>query len=795
MIRLATLALAGLAFASSAFAECGGTVQCIAVGATVAQAQTNHHLPTSTQDLGTPSFTMNFAGTQSTGTTTASQTVFVEAVTGPAGSRAVLGPVTISGANAADFSITGGTCSPVNGPVHNGAGCTVTVAFRPLSAGAKSALVNVPVNPPACVGCIAGRSVAVTGTATGPTVAAPRVDPSSDANVVAAVRAQGLTGIRFSRAQMANFHERMESLRGAPASSQLGMAAAGATRALADAGGTGVWLGGAVSFGRQGETDMSNLRFSTTGVSVGADRRFGERLILGVGLGFARDDTDIGSDGSSNKATSQSIAFYGSFRPAGNFFVDGVVSYGTLDQESRRFVATANDFARADRSGQYAFGSLGAGYDFRRPALLISPYGRLSYTQVQLDQATESGAGSSALTLFEQKLKATQSALGARMQSLHEASFGWVQPRARVEFAHESSSNQAANVAFADQVGGPIFSIAPLDAKRNSVFLGVGADFLTRHGLKVSFEYLQQRLPGPDSNQGIRFLVSKDLDGRTPNPGTAFSGTFANPVNLEATYTYDNNLNRAPSSGPNLSDQVLSLNVGTGTAFQLGSNARMVVNAFVEGDKFVYYEDLGRFSGGAHGELQYRTSAAFSAPTFGVFGRAIADQYQSDLRSGHRLALGLSWRQPVTDRIELFGTLTRTTRDAEHPVFETRDNAARLNIDYSVGPGTLYGAGEYRRGDAVSSVQPGFETAVVSKASVRDDAYFDYALFAHRYDAKTWIGTLGYNWPLGARDSLDFSVRHARATPTDTLSGGGAYSGSTPRYSASQLAASYLMRF
>lgn len=791
MNRLAA-GLLGWLFAASAFAECGGTVQCIAVGDTVAVAQTNHH---PAPDLGAANVTLAF-GSRSTGTTSASQTIFVEAVTGPAGSMAVLGPITVSGANAAEFTVTGGSCSTTNGPVHGGAGCTVTVAFSPLSAGAKSALVNVPLNPPACVGCIAGRSVAVTGSATGPTVAAPRANPASDANVIASVRAQGLTGLRFSRAQMANFHERMESLRGAPASSQLGMAAAGATRALADAGGTGVWLGGAVNFGRRGETDMNSLRFSTTGVSVGADRRFGERLILGVGLGFARDDTDIGNDGSNNKASSQSIAFYGSLRPAPRFFIDGVFSHGQIDQETRRFVATANDFARADRGGRYTFGSVSAGYDYRRHALLLSPYGRLSYTQVQLDQATESGAGSSALTLFEQKLKATQSALGVRTQSLHEASFGWVQPRARIEFAHESSSDQAATVAFADQAAGPIFSIASLDTKRNSVFLGVGADFLTRRGLKLSFEYLQQRLPGPDSNQAIRLLISKDLDGRTPNPGTAFSGTFANPVNLEATYTYDNNLNRAPSSGPNLSDHILSLNVGTGTALSVSTNARVVVNAFLEGDKLVYYEDLGRFSGGAHGELQYRTSAAFGAPTFGVFGRAIADQYQSDLRSGHRLALGLSWRQPLTDRVELFGTFTRTTRDAAHRAFETRDNAARLNIDYSVGPGTLYGAAEYRRGDTVSSVLPGFETAVASKASVRDDAYFDHALFAHRYDAKTWIGTLGYNWPLGARDSLDFSARRAYATPTNMLdAGGGPYAGGPPSYTANQFSAAYLMRF
>jgi outer membrane autotransporter protein len=791
MIR-AALAMAALAFAGAVFAECGGTVQCIGVGTTIAEAQANHH---PAPDAGTANVTLAF-GARSTGTISASQTIFVEAVTGPAGSMAVLGPIGLSGPGAVDFTITGGTCSPTHGPVHGGAGCTVTVAFRPLSAGAKSALVTVPVDPPSCVGCIAGRTVALTGSAMGPTVTAPRADPSSDANVVAAVRAQGLTGLRFSRAQMANFHERMESLRGVPVSSPLGLAAAGASGGLSNSGGIGVWLGGGVNFGRRGETDgVSSLRFSTSGVSVGADRRFGEQLVMGVGLGFARDDTDIGVDGSSNKGTSQSLAFYASYRPSARLFIDGVLAYGRLEQDTKRFVASANDFAAAQRDGRYAFGSFSAGYDYRREALLLSPYARLSFTQVQLDQATESGAGSSALTLYEQKLKSTQAALGARAQSLHQTHFGWAQPRARLEFVHDSTSDAGANVAFADQVGGPIFSIASLDTKRNSVFVGIGSDFLFRNGLKISFEYLQQRLPGPDSNQAIRLLLSKDLDGRTPNPGLAFSGTFANPVNVEATWSYDDNLNRAPESGPNLSDHFYSLSAGTGIAFQPATHARALLNAFLEGDKFRFYDALDRFSGGAQGELQYRTSASFAAPTFGVFARAAADQYQSELRSGHRLAVGLSWRQPLTDRLELFGTLTRNTRDAEHAVFETRDNAARLNLDYSIGPGTLYGAGEYRRGDAVSSVGPGFETAVVSKASVRDDAYFDHALFAHRYEAKTWIGTIGYNWPLGARDSLDFSARQARATPTQTLGSAGAYGGGTPRYTANQFSAAYLMRF
>ena len=40
------------------------------------------------------------------------------------------------------------------------------------------------------------------------------------------------------------------------------------------------------------------FRFSTDGLSAGVDRRFSDQLVLGIGMGYVRDRTDIGSDGS-----------------------------------------------------------------------------------------------------------------------------------------------------------------------------------------------------------------------------------------------------------------------------------------------------------------------------------------------------------------------------------------------------------------------------------------------------------------------------------------------------------------
>jgi hypothetical protein len=402
------------------------------------------------------------------------------------------------------------------------------------------------------------------------------------------------------------------------------------------------------------------------------------------------------------------------------------------------------------------------------------------------------------LTYAKQELRSHQAALGLRAESLHETSFGWAVPRARVELAHDTNREAAASITYADQFAGPTFSVSSLEGKKNSVLLGVGSDFLFRNGLKLGVDYQHQRLPGPDSNQAIRLWLAHDLDGRPTRPGVAYSSkTFADPVRVEAGYTYDENVNRAPDSGPKLSDHIYSLNANKSLAASLTTRLRAVFNAFANGEKFYDNDGLDRFSAGVRGDLQFRPSGAFSAPTFGVFVRSSVDDYHSEMRSGHRHTLGTTLRLPVTDRIDLFGSLSRSERSADHAVFDAKDGAGRLQVDYNFGrSGTLYAGGEYRRGDTVSTLGPGFDTAVRTKALVADNAYHR-TLTAYRYDATTVIWTLGYNWPLGARDSLDFAARRAESEPRETLAGGGTYAGgsSSTRYTTNQLSAAYLMRF
>ena len=169
------------------------------------------------------------------------------------------------------------------------------------------------------------------------------------------------------------------------------------------------------------------------------------------------------------------------------------------------------------------------------------------------------------------------------------------------------------------------------------------------------------------------------------------------------------------------------------------------------------------------------------------------EQYESRMRTGPRYFVGVNARRSLTDRIDLFAEIGGNARSGRSEVFTWRDYTAKLNLDYSLGRlGVMYLTGEYRRGDTVSTGHPSLVNVGVAEVFAPDDAFDGSELVAYRFDARTLIGAVGYNYPLGARDSIDLSVRRIQATPLARPSFD--FSGSS-RYIDNQYSIVYLMRF
>jgi len=254
----------------------------------------------------------------------------------------------------------------------------------------------------------------------------------------------------------------------------------------------------------------------------------------------------------------------------------------------------------------------------------------------------------------------------------------------------------------------------------------------------------------------------------SPAPGGS-ARPFLDRVQIEVGYTYDDNVTLGRASDEILWDQFLGLTVSADRAFRIGDNTRLVVTGLLGGEKFFNYNGLSNLQAGLDLELQYRRSGAFDAITFAAFARGWLANYDSHLRDGSHYSAGVSASGALTDRIALYGELAWNQRRANSEVWDLTDYSAKLNLDYSLGRGTLYLTGEYLRGDVVSD---GFATLVnvsLAQVFVLDDAFPGKQLFAYRSDARTWVSTVGYNLPLGNRTSIDFSWRRVQSTPTAQL--------------------------
>ena len=558
---------------------------------------------------------------------------------------------------------------------------------------------------------------------------------------------------------------------------------------------TNYWIEGVASFGtRDASGGFASSEFSSNGISIGVDQRINDQLAWGMGLGYGRDKTTIGTDGSLNRARGYSLAVYGSYQVSPNTYLDGLLGVGVLDFDSTRFVAPAGAFAVAERNGTQVFGSLTGGYEFRDRNMLISPYGRFDFASSRLGSGSETGAGAFALTYFGQTTTSVQGALGVRAESAHATSFGYAIPRVRAELRHEFKGNSQAFVGYADGVGGR-FAIASAGGSRDSITLGMGSEFLMRDGLSLSLDYQLNHSFGRDSSYAVRLRLSKDFDARgLPKLRLAEPEREEEPLNIQfdAGYTTDDNVTRAKTGPDRLHDDFYSFNLGRTFFHNLSDTSRLLYGGTLGGQKFHRFNGLSNLQAGLELEYQYRASSEFDEPTYGVFGKLTGEAFESALRDGYRLSTGVSVRLPLSDRIGLFAAASYNLRNARSDVFSTRDKSLRANLDYALSDReTVYLGADFRYGDILSTGRASLENVTIAKLFVQDDVYAGGQLFSYKVDGRTVLLTAGYNLSFGAKDSVDFSWRHVRATPglrPSFVTG--------PRsYKANQLSAIYLLRF
>ena len=273
----------------------------------------------------------------------------------------------------------------------------------------------------------------------------------------------------------------------------------------------------------------------------------------------------------------------------------------------------------------------------------------------------------------------------------------------------------------------------------------------------------------------------------------AFAGMDDLRIRADVDYTWDDNVPRA-TTDQKLSDSFATLALGANLPLELTPHSRLVLNATLGGQTYIRYTGLDQVAFDIQGEWQYRSSGQYSAPIWSVFVRERFDWFNSDLRDGYRTSLGVSVRKPVTDRIVAFGAVAFNYGNAQSDVFDTRNVSVRGTLDYSLSRrNSLYLGLEYRDGQSVSTMLPSPAFRSIAQARVLDDVFTDPQRTDYRFDARTGILTLGYNFAITERQALDISYHGVYSKPKEQPDS--SLTTSTVYYVDNQITVSYLIRF
>lgn len=361
-----------------------------------------------------------------------------------------------------------------------------------------------------------------------------RPDPSRDAEVTGLLTAQADSARRFAGAQTQNFNARLEQLHdegdrrrnsmavrlgyagndrkrdedrrfedllGKPPATEAGGGFATHNYASdgknggqpaqppidVDLGKLAVWTGGFVNFGKRDDGKLS-LDYTTAGVSGGIDYRFSKSLVAGFGVGYGRDATDIGSNGTKSRAHAYSGAVYASYSPFKSAYLDGVIGGSWLDLSSKRYETPSGNFATGDRSGSQIFGSVTASYERRSDAWLVSPYGRLDFSRSWLGSFTETGSDAYLLKYGNQSVDTLSGIAGLRLEYALPTDWGVLTPGARIEYVHDFEGSSQASIGYADTVGLP-FAYRTDGSGSDYVTLGASLDASLEDDWTARFDY------------------------------------------------------------------------------------------------------------------------------------------------------------------------------------------------------------------------------------------------------------------------------------------------------------------
>lgn len=269
-----------------------------------------------------------------------------------------------------------------------------------------------------------------------------------------------------------------------------------------------IWASGSLQFGTEQADATYDNRFSTSGLTFGADGTLFPNFKGGMALGFGFDQTEVGTDGSSVKSTSVTATAYGSYQFARGSFLDVFVGGGELGLDTNRWSSQGDVMLNGSWSGAEAYGSVAVTHDLILDGVKASPYGRLDVTKLSLGGYTENGSSPWAIAYRSLDVASLSGVLGMRITWNEAMDWGLLTPLVRLEYRHDFLGGYDQSLYFASGAGSASYSIPSAAAEMDAYTAGLGLDAAMANGVGIAFEY-DFSGSAVSRTQSLRFMVRR----------------------------------------------------------------------------------------------------------------------------------------------------------------------------------------------------------------------------------------------------------------------------------------------
>ncbi len=252
-----------------------------------------------------------------------------------------------------------------------------------------------------------------------------------------------------------------------------------------------VWASGTVGFGRLRSDDSFDNRFTSSGLTLGFDRRIVDGLKVGAAVGLGFEHSDIGTDGSRIDARNYDAAVYASWRFLPHTYLDVAGGYGSLRFDNKRWSNDGNVMLTGVRTGRDVFGTVGVTNVSKWDSWKISSYGRLDIVRAALDGYGETGSSIWALSYDRMNTTSVASVIGGRLAYPMLQSWGVLTPIARAEWRHAFDGGYVQSLNYVDLVGlASGYTLSGTSTARDTLTGGLALRADVGSALSLDLEYL-----------------------------------------------------------------------------------------------------------------------------------------------------------------------------------------------------------------------------------------------------------------------------------------------------------------